>query len=154
MVEVVADLVIRAPVDGVVAVLLDADLAPAWTDGLDRLDVVSGTPGEPGCVGHAHYRGAFGRETVLTDTLEEVDPGRYFRSRIEGGGMRAVVETVLEPTVDGTDVRLRWRGTASSLFGTLTMRILRHRIQRRAEADLGSLARLVEARFGYEPRPP
>ena len=146
MVTVQTSVECRAPVEDVVAVIHDPDAAPQWTDGLERLEVVSGTPGEPGCVGRAHYRGSFGRSTVLTDVLEEVDPGRYYRSRIEGGGMLATVETRLEPVPSGTRISLTWTGTGSQLVANVTMRILRRNLERRATADLRALARLAEDR--------
>lgn len=135
-----------APVDAVVAVILDADLAPLWTDGLERLELVSGVPGEPGCVGKAHYRGSFGRTTVMTDTLEAVEPGRYYRSVVAGGPVTATVETFLVPEHGGTRISLVWSGVGSHLVANATMRLLRRSLERRARADLASLARLAEER--------
>lgn len=144
MVTVRTSVECRAPVDDVVAVISDPDAVPQWTAGLERLEVVSGTPGQPGCVGRAHYRGSFGRSTVLTDVLEAVDPGRYYRSRIEGDGVSAIVETRLESIPSGTRISLTWTGTGSHLVANVTMRILRRNLERRAIADLRALARLAE----------
>ena len=43
---------IGVPPDEVTRILLDADLAPQWTAGLE---LIEGEPGQAGSVGHAHY---------------------------------------------------------------------------------------------------
>ena len=145
MVTVRATVRTTASVDDVVAVILDADLAPLWTDGLERLELVSGIPGEPGCVGKAHYRGSLGRTTVMTDTLEAVDPGRYYRSVVAGGPITATVETFLEPAGSGTEISILWTGDGSHLVANVTMRMLQRGLQRRVRDDLEALARLAES---------
>ena len=144
MVQVRASVDIAAPVDVVVGVLLDPARAPLWTDGLERLEVVRGVPGEAGCVGRASYRGSFGRTVVMTDTLDVANPGRFYRSTIHGGGITAVVETHLARTDSGTRMVMEWSGTGSHLVANLTLRLLRRGITRRAEADLARLAALAE----------
>ena len=145
MVEVQASVVTVAPVEAIVRVLLDAEKAPLWTDGLERLEPVEGVVGEPGSVGRAVYRGSFGRTIEMRDTLEAVDPGRYYRSTVRGGGISAIVETSLEPLESGSRISLRWRGSGSHLAANVTMRFLRRGIQRRATADLERLAALAES---------
>ena len=135
---------IGAPPEDVVAVLLDAELAPAWTAGLERLKLIEGQPGQAGCVGHAHYLEG-GRRSTLVDVLEKVNPGRYYRSRVTGGGISAVVETTLEPTADGTKLVLRWSGKGTKLLTTIGLYAMRRRIARRMETDLRALKRLVES---------
>ncbi len=127
------------------AVLLDADLAPRWTAGLERLELVEGRPGQAGSTGRAHYREG-GRRYVLEDVLEEVEPGRRYRSRVRGGGIEARVETILEPTGGGdTQVTLRWAGRGTNPVTFLVLPLMRTRIRARAQADLESLKVLVEA---------
>mgnify|MGYP001817949796 FL=1 len=144
MVEVQASVDIAAPVDVVVGVLLDPARAPLWTDGLERLEVVRGVPGEAGCVGRASYRGSFGRTVVMTDTLDVANPGRFYRSTIHGGGITAVVETHLDRTDSDTRMVMEWSGTGSHLAANLTLRLFRRGITRRAHADLARLAALAE----------
>ena len=146
MITVSSTVACRAPIEAVEAIILDPDLAPEWTDGLMAFEVVEGRAGVPGCVGRAHYRGSFGRTSVMTDTLEAADPGRYYRSRITGGPITATVETFLEPTADGCTISIRWTGVGSTLVANATMRVLRRGIERRARSDLERLAALVEPR--------
>ena len=131
--------------EAVARVLMDSSLAPAWTSGLDRLEVVSGTPGEVGCVGKAHYRQQTGA-AVFTDVLTDVVPNRYYASTVTGGDISAQVQTWLQPTQSGeTEIRIRWDGSGTSLVTRLLLPFLRRRIRRRAEADLASLRRLAES---------
>ena len=135
---------IAAPPASVEAVLLDASLAPAWTSGLERLELVEGTPGTAGCVGRAHYLEG-GRRYVLDDVLVEAVPATYYRSHITGNGLSIDVETFLEPTPDGgTTMRLRWSGTGTTTATRMILPLIRSRIRRRAKADLDALRRLVE----------
>lgn len=46
---------IGVPPDEVTRILLDADLAPQWTAGLERLELTERELGQAGSVGHAHY---------------------------------------------------------------------------------------------------
>ena len=128
------------------AVLLDAGLAPRWTAGLERLELVEGRLGEAGSVGHAHYREGK-RHYVLTDVLEEVEPGRRYRSRVSGGGIEAHVETLLEPVGEHeTRMTLRWSGRGTNPVTLLVLPFMGRRVRERAQADLESLKTLVEAR--------
>lgn len=127
----------------VAGVLLDPELAPAWTAGLERLEVVEGEPGEVGCVGRAHYRNG-DRRYVLVDVLEQVTPNRHYVSRITGGGITARVETTLEPIGDGaTQLTLRWDGKGTATRTRFLLPLMKRRIARSALADLQKLRRLA-----------
>jgi hypothetical protein len=78
------------------------------------LELVSGKPGEAGCVGRAHYLEG-GRRYVLEDVLVKVTPGRRYVARVTGGGIVADVETTLDPIGHGeTLLTLRWRGRGTT----------------------------------------
>lgn len=137
---------IGARPEAVAKVLLNADLAPRWTTGLERMEVVTGELGQPGCVGHAHYV-ENGRRHVLEDVLLDVTPNRRYRSRIQGGGITATVETTLEPIGDDqTDLTLRWSGRGSNPLTMIALPFMKGRIAQRTDADLRSLRRLAEAK--------
>jgi hypothetical protein len=135
---------IGVPPSEVTRVLLDADLAPRWTDGLERLELIEGEPGQAGSVGHAHYLEG-GRRYVLVDVLEEVTPGRYYRSRVAGGGIAATVETTLEPVGrDATQLTVRWVGKGTNPLTKVTLALMKRQITKRTESDLKSLRDLGE----------
>ena len=135
---------IEAPPESVASVLLDADLAPMWTRGLDRLELVEGAIGEAGSVGLAHYVEGRRRYT-LRDRLISVTPCRHYVSEITGGGLKATVETSLEPFEDGTRMSVRWVGRGTNLITRLTISLMKPLISKRSEDDLRSLRRLVES---------
>lgn len=131
--------------EAVTEVLLDIDAAPLWTSGLERMELVEGTPGQPGCVGLAHYvEGA--RRYIVQDRLLEAIPGRRFRSEIRGGGIRATVETDLESVPGGTRTTVRWSGTGTNPITKLVLPFLRRQMVRRSRADLQALRGLAERR--------
>ena len=135
---------IAAPPESVAAVLLDTDLAPKWTRGLDRLELIEGAIGEPGSIGLAHYVEGRRRYT-LRDRLISVTPCRHYVSEITGGGLKATVETRLEPIADGTRMSIKWIGGGTNLITRLTIPLLKPLISKRSEDDLQSLRRLVES---------
>jgi uncharacterized protein YndB with AHSA1/START domain len=136
---------IGAPPETVARILLDVDCAPEWTAGLERLELVAGEPGQPGCVGHAHYVEK-GRRYVLEDVLLDVTPNRRYRSRIRGGGISTTVQTTLTPIGDGhTQLTLQWNGRGTNLLTMCTLPLMKRRIAQRTDADLRSLRRLAEA---------
>lgn len=145
MPSVEATVRIATPPDAVAGVLLDTTLAPLWTAGLERLELVEGEPGEPGCVGHAHYVEGR-RRYVLVDVLEQVIPNRRFVSRVTGGGIAAVVQTDLVPVAEGeTDLTIRWKGRGTNPLTRLILPMMRRRIRKRTTADLNALKQLAES---------
>lgn len=137
---------VEANPEAIVEVLLDSHLAPAWTSGLDRLELVDGAPGQAGCVGRAHYTEGR-RSYTLDDVLEQAVPNRYYRSKVTGGGLTATVETTLEPVGDTeTDLTLRWTGTGTSPLTRVVLPLMKRRIAERAKTDLEALRRLAEDR--------
>jgi uncharacterized protein YndB with AHSA1/START domain len=143
MPTVEAHVSIAAPPESVVSVLLDADLAPKWTRGLDRLELVEGAVGQAGSVGLAHYVEGRRRYT-LHDRLVSVTPGRRYVSEITGGGLKATVETTLEPLADGTRMSVKWVGRGTNPISGLAIRLMKPLIAKRSKDDLDSLCRLVE----------
>ena len=138
--------VIGAPPEAVVAVLLDGDAAPEWTSGLTSLELVEGDPGEPGCVGLAHYDEG-GSRYVLTDRLVAVTPNEHYVSEISGGGLEARVETTLEALdASRTRVTVRWSGSGANPVTRLVLPLMRGRIAKRSADDLRALGALVESR--------
>lgn len=136
---------IRVPPEAVTRVLLDPEKAPQWTAGLERLEVVSGNPGEVGCVGRAHYLEG-GRRYAFEDVLEKVTPNRRYVARVSGGGIVANVETTLDPIGHGeTLLTLRWKGRGTALLTRIVLPLMKGRIARRAHADLCSLRDLAES---------
>jgi hypothetical protein len=139
---------IARPPEIVAAALLDPDNAVHWTTDLQRLEVLSGSPGEAGSVAHLHYLQK-GRPYVLTDVLEEAVPNEYFRSKVEGGGLKVQVQTWLRKKNDGTEVRLRWVGRGTKLLTRLLLPLIRGAIARRSREDINRFKDLVETRGAH-----
>lgn len=128
-------------------VLLDIEATPLWTSGLERFELVEGKAGEPGCVGRAHYvEGS--RRYVVEDRLVEAIPGHHFKSEIQGGGLKATVETNLEEIASGTRLTIRWNGTGTNPITKLVLPFLRRQVRGRTQEDLHALRGVVESRVG------
>ena len=137
-------MLIAAAPEVVGAVLHDADAAPLWTHGLEKLELIEGEVGAPGSVGLAHYVEG-GRRYTLRDRLLSVIPNRHYVSEISGSGIRAVVETTLIPVADGTQMTIQWSGSGTNPITKITLPFMRGRIYRQAVSDLEALRNLVES---------
>jgi hypothetical protein len=141
-IEVTTD--IAASPMAVTNALLDIELAPRWTSGLERLELVEGEAGQPGCVGRAHYVEG-GRRSILEDRLVEAIPGRYFRSELTGEGLKATVETELVEIPGGTRMTIRWSGTGTNPLSRVLLPLLKSRLRARSRQDLDALKHLIES---------
>ena len=135
---------IARPPEIVAEAFLDPANAVHWTKDLERLEIISGSPGEVGSVARLHYSQR-GRPYVLVDTLADTVPNEYFRSTVEGGGIKAEVETWLRKKNDGTEVTIRWRGSGTMIVTRLLLPFMRGVIRRRTRSDLAAFRKLVEA---------
>jgi hypothetical protein len=143
---VVEESVVMAASPNVVSdVLLDIEAAPLWTSGLERMELVEGVPGQPGCRGVAHYL-ENGKRYTVEDHLLEAVPGHHFKSQIRGGGLEATIETRLEAVPDGTRTTIRWSGRGTNPMTKLVLPFLKTKIGSRCQEDLQALRRLVETK--------
>jgi hypothetical protein len=138
---------INASPEAVARVILDPTRAVFWTSGLERFEVVSGSPGQVGSLARLHYREGE-RRYVMEDRLLETEPNRRYRSQVTGDALTATVETTLAPSGSGTTVTVRWTGAGRPLYLRLLLPFMRRAISRQASADLVKLKGLVEAEGG------
>lgn len=134
-------LYIDRPIAEVDEAFLDLDNHPAFTADLDSVEVLRRPPELVGSVARLHYKDG----SVMEDVLEECVRGDHYRSRVSGQGLIAHVETRLRPHGRGTDVSMRWEGSVDRWLGRLVLAFLRPVVRRRAQADLATFKRLIEA---------
>jgi hypothetical protein len=116
-----------------------------WTRHLEKFEVVRGSIATPGALARLHFRKK-GRPYIMEDELLETEPGKRYKSRVSGQGITALVETLIEPAEEGTQIILKWDGSGSNFAVDLILYLMRGKIRREATAELAEFKRLVETR--------
>jgi hypothetical protein len=140
-----ASVIIRQPVDVVVAALMNPDNFTFWTKYLERFEVVQGAPGQPGAVGRLHYL-QNGRRYVMEDRLIAAEPGRRYVSQVTGDPIEARVETTLREVAEGTEMNVRWTGRGKVFPLRFILPLLRGAMVRQSKEELNTFKGLVESR--------
>jgi hypothetical protein len=143
MLTVETVLMIEQPPEVVARAFMNPANAPYWNDGLERFEVVDLEPGLAGSRARLHYREG-DRTYVMEDFLEEAVPNQYFKSRVSGNGIRAIVQTWLKPVDQGTQVRMKWSGWGTSLVTLVVLPFMKRAIARQVERELTHFKQLVE----------
>jgi hypothetical protein len=125
------------------AAFLNPDNAVYWTTDLERFEVISRTPNLVGSVAHLHYKQGE-RRYILEDVMEDYVPGKYFKSRVTGGGLTAQVETWLQDQNGSTLVRMRWAGKGTTILIRLFLPLMRASIKKGMTAELEKFRGLLE----------
>ena len=125
------------------AAFLNPDNAVYWTTDLERFEVISRTPNLVGSVAHLHYKQG-DRRYILEDMMEDYVPGKYFKSRVTGGGLTAQVETWLQEQNGGTEVKMRWAGKGTTFLMRLLLPLIQGSIKKGMTAELETFRDLVE----------
>ena len=142
---------INQPPNIVAQAFLEPENAVQWTTDLEKFEVVKGKPGEIGSVAHLHYIQR-GRSYVMEDVLEYAEPGSKYVSLVSGEGMIAHIETIINPSTQGSDITVSWSGTSDRFYIRLLLPFLKRMIIRRAKADLVIFKNLVETHGVNFPR--
>ena len=134
---------IEQPPDVVEQAFLDPENAVFWTTDLKQFEVVSRKPGEVGSVAHLHFvQGS--RRYIMKDELLEFIPRQYFKSRVSGNGINALVETRLQDLGESTKVEVKWSGTVESIRLRIMLFLMRRVMVRQTQSELEQFKSLVE----------
>ena len=125
------------------AAFLNPENAVYWTSDLEQFEVISRTPNLVGSVAHLHYIQEE-RCYILEDVMEDYVPGKYFKSRVTGGGLTAQVETWLQDQNGSTEVKMRWAGKGTTFLMRLLLPFLKGSIKKGMIAELEKFRDLVE----------
>jgi uncharacterized membrane protein len=138
---------INRPVGEVYREFNDPDNLPRWLTGLQRIEPVSGPPGEVGSVSRHVYLEK-GRIVELIETVTAVEPEKHFAGRIEGQGVDCAIHVDFIDRGDKTGVRMGSEFRPRGLMMKLMMPFFKGHVRKRQEGDLRKFKELVEAGGG------
>lgn len=136
---------IDRPVSEVYREYADPENLPRWLTGLQRIEHVSGTPGEVGSISKHVYLEK-GRIIEMVETVTAHEPEKHFAGELETGGMQCRIYVDFVDQGDSTLMRLRSDFRSQSLMMKLMMPFMKGHIRERQEGDLKKFKALVEKR--------
>jgi uncharacterized membrane protein len=138
------ELQIDKPVKEVYRVFKDPDNMPHWLTGFQRMEPISGTPGEVGSKSRQIYLER-GKTVELIETITAHVPEKHFAGTIEGPGINVLMEIDFIAKGDDCTI-LRWRANTQSqgFMMSLMMPFIRGKVHERQVGDLHKFKRLVE----------
>lgn len=148
MTTFIVSTLINQPLDIVTKALMNPENFPYWTTDLVKFEVMKGTPGEVGSIGHLHYLQK-GRSYVMEDKLIYCEPGKKYVSQVSGDALTAIVETVLHPLGNKTEMKVTWSGKGKLFFLKILLPVLRGKLIKQSKAELETFKKLVETK-GYD----
>lgn len=137
------NLVIDQPPEVIEQAFFDPENAVLWTSDLERFEVIAQPEGKVGSMAHLHFKQG-GRRYIMKDELLQYTPCEYFKSRVSGNGLDAVVETRLEGLGESTLVKVQWSGTATTLRMRLMLFLMRGAMIRQTQSEFETFKSLVE----------
>ena len=126
----------RSPED-VFAYLIALENEALWNEDVTAASHVSGEPGTAGAT-YSRTQRAMGQEMTMVAEVTEVEPGRRFTFRSNGGPAKVTGGYEVEPIADGARV------VALLEAGKMTT-FMRPMVEPRLESALGQLKQLLES---------
>jgi uncharacterized protein YndB with AHSA1/START domain len=144
-VDVRTETVIRRPVEEVAAYAGDPTNAPEWYANIESVEWL--TPPPAGLGSRMDFVARFlGRRLAYTYEVTDLEPGRRLVMRTADGPFPMETTYTWEPAGEGaTRMTLRNRGRPSG-FAAVAGGVMARAMRRANDADLTSLARVLEAR--------
>ena len=133
---------IQCPPDDVFATITDPARLPEWQGTAVEAELEGGGPMQPGARVR-EVRSFLGRRIESTVEILEVDPPTRFVLRSAAGPVLFHVEHVVEPTGDGSRLRISMEGEARGVLG-VAARVAVKAADRQLRADLESLKTMLE----------
>lgn len=134
---------VNRPVKEVYADIMNIDKVPLWLTGLQKLEPISGTPGEVGFKSRYTFV-ENGRTAVFEEVITAVEPRQFFSFLLESKEFQIEVTTQLEAQGQGTQIIVSNKVKAKSLMMKLMSPFLKGMMKKRQQEDFARFKALVE----------
>ena len=134
---------IDRPADQVYALITDPNKATRWITGLQKIERLSGTPGDVGYQSKYTYL-ENGRTVVFFEKVTRITPGESFCFDIGSDDLELNVETQLKRLGHQTHVHMKNRIKGKSLKMKIMLPLLKGVMRRRQMKDLQNLKEILE----------
>ena len=135
---------IRKPLSEVYAAFNNPENLPRWLTGLQRTEVISGTPGQVGCKTRQIYLER-GKTVELIETITAHEPEKHMSGELAGPGMKMSMQVDFVDRGDRTLLKVRSAFRDKSLMLRLMMPFFKGSIAKRQTGDLRRFTEMVEA---------
>ena len=132
----------EAPIEKVYDLMADITKAPNWITGLQKIEPLSGTPGQAGF--EARYIFEENGKTVLfQEKVTKVDPYKYMAFQLEGPNINMQTEAHFKNLGDRTEVLYVNKAKGSNLGMKIFLPLLKSMMKKRQQADFEKFRSLL-----------
>lgn len=143
MISYITTTTIQQPIEQVYALLSDESKVNLWLKGLQKIETISGTPGEAGFKGKYTFM-ENNRTVIFHEEITAVEPGRSFSARMQSDDLIMEGHTQLEDLGGSTRLTVHQKVKGKSFFMKLMMPFLKGMMRKRQAEDFYRFKQLAE----------
>lgn len=125
------------------AVAQDEAKMSDWMPGFQRIEHVSGTPGEVGAVSNVYFDDN-GKEMVIKETITEIVPNESISMKFENDFMDMDYKMELTPMDGKTKILTSTTAKGNGIFSKSIMALMGSTLKGQEESNLGKLKKTIE----------
>ncbi len=126
-------------------VFIDVGRMSEWLEGFERIENLSGAPGEVGSRWRLHFVDERGAPMVFEEEVTGFIPGELFSYRGDSPFTMLEASTEFEPVEGGTRITMTADLQGKGIIWRSMMALSQGQLKARSEADFARLKRLIES---------
>lgn len=139
-----AEVIVNKPASEAMAVAGDVEKMKEWLPGFQKIEHISGTPGEVGAVSKVYCINE-GQEMVIKETITEFVPGKSMKMKFEESFMNMDYEMICIPMNRKTKMISKTDAKGNGIFAKSMMVLISGMIEKQEVNNLKNLKETIES---------